>query len=308
MIYRSKPLVCLFFIILLSAISCNKPKSDEIPIVATQETDTNKETIIWYKMDFPPVFIFNGAYKDQGFLDLTQDLLIKSLPQYNHIERQANMSRIQNEIKNNDNVVCIALLKNTEREQYIKFSEDYFVGFVNRIFIKRDYSSQIEDFLLDDDTVDLELLLSSDSFKLGISSGRSYGIVIDDIISRYRNSYIVYERMGSDQIYGLNELLLSENRDLDGIIAYPQEINFSLKEKNYDFNEFVSYHIAGSPQYFLGNIGISKSAFGEKLSQEINLILDQIGKKQIAGFYQSWLSADDILIHKKLVEDVFSEN
>jgi uncharacterized protein (TIGR02285 family) len=267
-----------------------------------------EETIEWIRSDFPPVYILDGKYKDQGSSDLIQKFLIDSLPNYRHVQSTANFARIMEEIRNKENVCCAALLKTPEREKFTEFSVAQCVLLTNRLIIKRQDISQLRLYITKDQTVNLNSLLQTGTFTLGVAKGRRYGKNIGQILKKYYGSNTVYERAGEDQLKGLIKMLLSGTRDISGILGYTNEVHYNSKQLAIDANQLKSYPIEGSPPYILGYIGCSKSDFGKIVISQINRIVEEARMNQIAEFYEKWLDQEVSTKYRGFVKEAFTED
>ncbi|WP_027185364.1 hypothetical protein [Desulfovibrio inopinatus] len=83
----------------------------------------SKETIHWLRFDYPPMYIVEGEYAGQGYMDNILNLLIAHLPQYEHSVRVANLSRIMSEMEQGNEVCIASLFVNEERKRLGWISE-----------------------------------------------------------------------------------------------------------------------------------------------------------------------------------------
>ena len=75
-----------------------------------------KPVITWLQADLQPYFFQSGAQQASGALDSAQDLLIKTLPQYQHDIRWLPLVRREQELNLSAHAACsFAMLKTAER-------------------------------------------------------------------------------------------------------------------------------------------------------------------------------------------------
>lgn len=182
-----------------------------------------KETIIWVKIDAPPYFICNGDYKGMGIGDNIIKILIKNLPEYNH-ETAENIpvSRMEKMIEQGKNICFVLFFKNKSREKIMLFSKATSINPSYKIITTKE---KYEKFVLGE-IVNLEMLLKNQKIKFGISD-RAYGMVLEPIISKYKNNKNIYMRTGINIFTRLFDML--ENRRVDFIIALPYEFKYNMK-------------------------------------------------------------------------------
>jgi len=231
------------------------------------------ETIVWYSLNFSPAFIVEGPYQNQGYLDLVQKEIVKALPTYHHVYKQGNFARIIKEMQTDDNVCSVSLLKTPEREQFIEYSIAHSLILANNLTVKKTSVEKLIPYLTSNNTVDLDSLLGSRTFVLGLAKGRKYGAELEAILNKHRDSGFIYQRASGDQTKGLIRMLLSDRRDIEGILGYPEEVQYVLKQTLYDDKQVVSYLVEGSPAYVLGYMGCSKSSLGQTVTGQLESLI-----------------------------------
>lgn len=274
------------------------------PVVSYPQQTIQNSEIIWYRADFPPVTITKGVDAGFGFFDKVTEVLIKHLPEYEHLHHVANFKRIVVDLKNKKNVCCPSLYKTKEREAIISFSIPAVVVLPNVIITRKDLSAKFQPYLDKNAKLELYRLLENTNLRLGISNGRKYSGGIDEIIEPFKGADNVSIRSGEDVFKGLLNMLLLKR--IDYTIAYPIEASYFLKGKT-DFDEIQIYFIAENKiDFTLGHVGCPKTEWGEKIINSVNHILKAHRQTpEYLGFYEYWLNDETIPIYRKMVRDYF---
>ncbi|QBG37129.1 hypothetical protein [Litorilituus sediminis] len=102
-----------------------------------------KATLTWYAYHQPPAFIFKGEYKGLGFANLTLQLLINALPQYQHNEVQVSVGRAMHDIKLQKNVCGFGIYPTKERKEYMVFSDDALMNRNVHVLIKTERAKRL---------------------------------------------------------------------------------------------------------------------------------------------------------------------
>ncbi len=262
------------------------------------------EKLVWFHADFPPASIVSGPDKGTGATDQVEKLLQKNLPEYEHVESVANFTRILEELRNNDSqVISASLLKTPEREEYIEFSVLSMVAFPNgSIFLKSRYP-ELKAYIDDTGTLDLEKVFAASKYTIGISKGRRYGGVIDDILAKYQNAPFIYTRTGTDMDQGLIQMMI-EGR-LDIILLYPTSAKY-VTDKLHVSEKIMFLPIKGMSEYNGTWIGVPKTPWGKEMIGKINtILLEQRQTPEYLSLYEKWIYEESIPRYRELVKSVF---
>lgn len=187
-----------------------------------------KPTIRWLITDFPPQFILSGPNQGQGLAEIAQRIAAQRLTAYRHIQETvpANYPRIEHELKTRDDACFAAFLKTPERERAFAFSQPYRLMLPIELFVPAERAQPATR----DGKVDLQVLLQGGGFRLGVMGGRKYGPGIDEVLARYADDAAVYRRYAQDQLEGLLRMMAIEGRQIDGVLAYPNELEQRLAQ------------------------------------------------------------------------------
>lgn len=275
-----------------------------IVFTSLSTTAQPRKTIHWLYSEMPPAHILQGEHKKQGYADLTLQLLIDSLPEYEHIKVVANYKRSLMEMSAHDNRCHSALLKTSDREAYVAFSVPTYVVSPNKLFVHRSKGSIIQGYLTEDQKVDLARLLANERFVLGVSSGAKYGDAIDQTLSLPSSQDNLVFRSAFDHYSGLSGMLQKKQR-LDGFLGLSVENVFFQGPDAALNKELLSFAIDGVDEHLLGYVGCSKSELGSQVIEAINNVLLLERANKIKRYYQRWLMAKDRVSHETLVNKIF---
>ncbi len=263
------------------------------------------EEITWIHADFPPSSIVSGSDKGAGLCDRVEKLLQENLPEYEHVEKIANYNRIMTEFKEGSKVICTALIKNPEREKFIQYAELSQISFPNgAIFLKSMYP-KFKEFVNTDGEMDFENLVASSNFKIGISSGRKYGNVIDEVLNRYKNSDSIHTRSGVDLLKGLIRMMQKGRVDI--ILGYPQEYKYFARRFDIK-NDIMFLPIKDMPEYLPCWIGAPRTPWGKEIIGKINeIVLKKRHTPEYLQFYENWIYEDNIARYRQIAKRVFGQ-
>jgi len=137
---------------------------------------------------------------------------------------------------------------------------------------------------------------------LAVSSGRSFGKLIDSQIANLANKN-VFKRSGDGRYSAVGNMLLRHR--IDYIIDFPVVINKELNLKNNPL-ALKSIAIANSPNYSLGHIACNKSPTGQKIIGKVNKILTSLYKNK--PFYHAharYIGGADLDAFNRYYQQVF---
>lgn len=272
------------------------------PAAQAAPAPTEPPTVRWLITDFPPQFILTGPNQGQGLAEIAQQIAERRLTAYKHIQETvpANYPRIERELKTHDNACFGAFLKTPERERTFAFSKAYRVMLPIQLFVPADR----EQPATHDGKVDLQALLRDGDFRLGVMGGRKYGPGIDSTLDQHPRDASVYRRLAQDQLDGLLRMMATKGRQIDGVLAYPNELEQRLALSGKTAPAMRRYAIAGTPNYLEGYIACSQSPLGRQVVQGIDRILGEI-RPAVSAAYAAQLQGDDRERYQMLVKKVF---
>lgn len=272
------------------------------PAAHAASAPTETPTVRWLITDFPPQYILSGPNQGQGLAEIAQQIAERRLTAYRHVQETvpANYPRIERELKTHDNACFAAFLKTPERERAFAFSGSYRVMLPIQLFVPADR----EQPSTHDGKVDLQALLQDGSFRLGVMGGRKYGPGIDSTLDQHPHDASVYRRLAQDQLDGLLRMMATEGRQIDGVLAYPNELEQRHELSGKTPPAMHRYAIAGAPDYLEGYIACSQSPVGRQVVQGVNRLLGEI-RPAVSAAYAAQLEGEDRERYQALVKKVF---
>lgn len=273
--------------------------------IADDQRPSVDNQITWYYANFPPVTIPDGPLAGTGFYDRITQFVIQRLDGYEHESQVANFKRIINQIRLQEPVCCATLYKTPEREEYVTFSIPVVVVLPSGVVARKADREKLNAYISEDQTIFLERVLQDGNFRVGVAKGRVYTGEIDDILDRYRPSFLVEERAGKDVFQGLFTMLLAGRVDL--IIGYPTEAQFVGRTLEKE-DQVIFFPVAEMSQtYTLGHVGCPKNEWGRKIIDQVNLILEaHRATPEFTGYYEQWLDSDTIPAYRRITQEVFA--
>ena len=243
----------------------------------------SKETITWYKSPFPPFFIIEGTYKNMGTDDLIIDYYQKKLDSYNHVTEIVTISRLLGIAREVNNFCSGNLIKTTEREEFLYFSEPYDFILPNHLIIKKDNLKLFQPYIDDKGLISIEQLLKNDNITLGLVKDRVYAPSLTPLLLSSKN--IDFTIGLSDQETILKKL--SSNR-VSATIEYPAVVEFTLKDNKMSL-DYIAIPIKGLDSYTPVRFSFPKNKWGKDMVEKINpLISDFIKTKEFETLTLKW--------------------
>jgi uncharacterized protein (TIGR02285 family) len=185
-------------------------------------------------------------------------------------QQQASYTRSWSDLNKLGNACMYNKFKSTEREQVAYFSQKPISIFPPlRLIVLKKYAAQFPQ------QIDLANLPPSLKGQIGVVTSRSYGEAINPILLAHPESF--YFRSGMGSTLKLLEMLAKER--VAGVIEYSKEASLiqNLQGLNFDFQAIP---IKGVMRPNFGYMACSKTAAGEKLIANIDLIMATPAFKQ----------------------------
>ena len=250
----------------------------------------NIPLVHWNTVSFPPAFIIEGAYENQGYYDTMRNTIINNTTELKHLVEIGNVKLAMINIKRLDNACASGLLKNEERKEFIYFSKPALYTLPNELIIKKSNEEKFKPYLTSKREIDLEKILKDDKFRFGYVDKRVYHKNIDTLLEKYKLNKTSMARKAKDITKGLLKML-ALNR-IDYIIEYPTMVEYIKKSENIK-DEFIQYPIKDANNLIASYIGCSKTPNGKKLIKKINSIIDTNSYEIIDG-YKKWVSKETL--------------
>jgi len=264
----------------------------------------DKNEITWYRPDFPPANFVSGLMEGLGYNDQTQKFLTQNLSQYQHHNAVASYKRVLHNLRFGNGCV-IGLFKTQERQKYLTFSTPNLITFPNGIVFKEDDLMKFKPYINKDEFISIKKLLKNQSLVVGIADGRNYSGGINKYLFLYQHQSNIHLRSGTNVFTDLLNML-DRNR-IDYLFGFPEELEYysSLGVLQHKMR-FVP--VQEMPQYEQSYIACSKNIWGEKVIDDINILLAKYrSTSEYLRFYEFWLDFDSKRRHHQLSKEVFNE-
>jgi len=237
-------------------------------IVAAPAFAKEKPVVVWYVLDFPPAYIFEGPDKGKGGRDILMRLLIEQTPEFTHQITKSNALRMLNAFKDSPNACSASLLKTEDRTKIAYFSIPYSLTLPNGMIIRAGRAVSVAPFLNDVGEVQLEKLLVETTFRIGVTTGRPYGD-IDPVLNRHRDRLV---EVVSSTHFVSNLRKLADQSEYDAILGYSEELAYQVRIGAVPA-EFQFLPIAENWRLVPNHLACSKSQEGSRLIARFNQIL-----------------------------------
>ena len=264
----------------------------------------SSKSIQWFNINLTPTHtITHGEFEGQGTTDLLAKLFKKELVSYKQTNIVVGIPRLLATMKVKSNI-CNPSLKVTSERQKIAYFTSHAsiirpaIGFAVRRDDKR-FPKIAKSFPLN------KIKTSKEIFTLGIENKRSYGKVIDSIITKIPEKRI-YRRSSKNNYKALVRMLISKR--IDAVLGYPQEFSFYGKElKALEKIRFIP--ISETKPFTLSNIACSKTPEGKKIIQDLNdLLLKLRPTKAYRDILEKWLNPEILSDFRKAYNSEFLSN
>lgn len=243
-----------------------------------------RETITWLLRDVVPLTISYGPAKGQGAIDRTLPLLQAALPEYDHIVLRVNRARALQMLEEPGLNCDPTLLWTAERARNILYSVPSMNTSSNGLIVRRQDQALIAPFISAGE-VDLRALLDSGVTQVGKVAERSYGVVIDEILSQ-KPSQLLHHH-GNDAV---GSLLRMENLGrIRAMLGYLPEARYHALEQGIDPEQLRYLPIKGVARYQYIYVGCSNSLASQQVLGKINVALRALREGTLVDFYAAWL-------------------
>lgn len=261
-----------------------------------------KEPLAWMEAVAPPFFIHEGAYKGQGYEDLITDILVESLPQYDHRHMQANISRHYQQWKQGENACSVGMFKTPERLEFTYFSIPSVFTLPTVLIIHKDRFAAFGG----NKSVSLTKLLQDGKLVIGRSNNRSYGIEFDTALNTYGNKKNIFSYEGPELSLNLFKMLQAGR--IDALPGLPEEAMY-LAETMGIRDQIMTLSVEenqANKENWLSYVACSKTEWGKQAIESINkALLAQRPTEKYRAAYERWLDPSSIEGYRKLYQEVF---
>lgn len=254
-----------------------------------------KDTLVWYTLDQPPYYTIERL----GIHDKMVDYLIARMPNYEHSIQKSTIKRALEGIKQKESAVWLGLYKTSDREKFVSYHTIplYLNPNVMLATSKRNLY-KIKPFLKSDETVDLEKMFLSNQVVVGITAGRGYSGIIDDLILKHRGTEVLYERHSANMTTGFLHMLM--NNRIDAYFEVPISIGPTARIVGVKESEIVLIPISGISLYEPVYVGMPQSDFGDRVVSRIDEIMKEPGTvEEFTKYASDYFNKDIVIKHKQ---------
>lgn len=269
-----------------SAWSCRASLLALLTLCVLPSIGQGKETLIWLLRDIPPLTIFSGPQQGQGAIDRLMPLLIARMPEYDHLLMRVNRARGMQMLMDDTSFTCDPMvLWTAERAKNVIFSIPVYAVRGNGLVVRRDSMDTFKPFM-SGNQIDLSALLKSDTIKLGVVAGRSYGPVIDRIVQGTPEQELSLH-YGNDAIGSL--LQMERLGRLQALISYWPEALYQAHQQGLAPEELEFLPVKDTPKYQFTHIGCSDSPRGRQAMAIINREMRALRRTPLIDLFAKWL-------------------
>lgn len=244
-----------------------------------------RETVTWLVRDLVPLTIHNGPDTGRGAVDKMLPLLTAALPEYDHVILKVNRARAM-QMLNEPGLTCDpTLLWTAERARTILYSVPSMNTISNGVVIQRRDQPLFSPFI-DDGTIDLHAVLASGLTRVGTVAERSYGAVIDKILSEAPQAQVL-QHHGNNAVGSL--LRMERLGRIKAVLGYLPETRYHAREEGLDPDQLQYLPVAGAAKYQYIYVGCSNTTASQAVLEKINESLRTLRTGELIGFYAQWL-------------------
>ncbi|WP_338516915.1 hypothetical protein [Alteromonas gracilis] len=190
--------------------------------------------------------------------------------QYQFVYEEASQARQWELLKASDNLCLYNKMRTEPRDRLANFTEFPLLTFPPNRLIS---SSPV----IQGKEISIQSLLNNSTITIGIEEGRSYGRVLDAVITQSKDKFFVAN--GTSMNKRLYEML--ERGRVNAIIEYT--LSYNSLAAPYNLRDKYVYQIEGVDNYVDGYIACSNSLIGKALISKFDSLMRQEAYKQSAS-------------------------
>lgn len=246
------------------------------------------EEVVWAIANWPPYFIRDGEFINQGAGDLFTDYFIDHLGGFKHKKVHMTWTRADKEAKRGNTICMTNRFLTQERKQYLNFTKPYSVSLSLKIVMLKETHQKLGQPKV------LSIKKINETYQLSglLTSNRSFGSTLDAVLEKYRHQPQL-KRVQASSSQLLNMLQLNR---MDYFIEYPLNVNYLIQAGGFDPEQFVSVDIGESAAYVSSWISCSKTELSVRVVEQLNKTIDREKMNPVYWKRVShWLSENDAL-------------
>lgn len=261
---------------------------------------TTIPTVYWAKPGFAPLFIIKGPFKEQGLGDEIFKLLQQQIPNYNHVNTEANYPRIITEMRKGTDM-CAILHHNEERAEFMYFSKPVVITPSYQVYVSKQGRKVInERFGRHVKSESFDTLLSkSEGLNMAITPKQSYGPDRDQVVEKYKES-LGFTHNFTEQTTLMKRLAADR---IDIVLAFPWVFNYELDLLGLH-SHISKVHLDDMPTHQVSNIGCAKTPAGKHVIESINNIQPSV-HELLEEVVVDWLTPQEVVQYRAAYADFF---
>jgi len=257
-------------------------------LVLTLNAKETNETIIWDTVNYPPSLITEGPYKNQGFSDMSRDLFMFRLKEYEHKTESGSIQKAMQDIESNHNFCFVGLTRDKFKEEFIQFSIPFIEILPNELVIRTADLKRFKSYVGTNNSVNLHRLLQNSGFDFGYVQHRKYTPFIDRLIYLNEEKKHLLSKDIKDESDDIVQMLAREK--FDYTIEYPTVLSYVKRDKLIE-EEFSTFLIQSADKLNKLYVGCSKNEFGREVIKKVNRIINN-NSDLFESYYRTWLDYD----------------
>jgi uncharacterized protein (TIGR02285 family) len=246
-------------------------------------------TVHWYVFNVPPVSITDGPRKGEGFLDLAlQRQLLPRLVGYQHVIEHIPQQRVALQFTIQASACVVGMLRNAERDTQMLFSRPLLSQLPPGVLVRVQDGARMAPFVGMDGKLSLTRLLADPVLSVGMSSGRSYGAVIDALMAKYRGTPRLIVSSTAEPALSLLQMQMLGRVDV--VPALPYELQHVAGGDPAMRAALRFYRLQEQPDFADAYVACAKGPAGEAIIRDVNAVLVQREVRDaVAAYYAAWL-------------------
>lgn len=232
--------------------------------------------LLWLINDFPPFTEVGQQIPGQGIADALLLYLQPRLPQYQHDIEIASFARTLALMERGEPVCHPTTLKIPGREHTMVFSRPALFLTSQQVLIRADRKERVAPYIDSAGRIDVHRLLSDTQLVTAVSERRGYSPAISRALKALGPQPHVL-KAGVKFNAPFQQLAAGW---IDYLFAYSVELGLYRRQHSEASSvAILKLDVAGDPPYMLGHISCTRSAWGERVIQDIDEQLLLAGPK-----------------------------
>ncbi len=256
-------------------------------------------SVVWYVFNLPPFYITEGPRKGEGFFDLgLHRQLLPGLAQHQHKVEVLPLARIDLQMTLQPNACVLGMIKSPERERSMAFSQPFMTFLPPGVLVRAADLKQLARYIAADGKLSLTQVLAEQRLSVGVSSGRSYGKVIDALLAPHRGSNKLFVNSTSAPASSLLQMQMLGRVDM--VPGYPHELRHLANDDRAMLDGLRFLRLQEQPDVVYGHVACAKGAQGEAMLRDAHEVLSRPRVHEaMVAYYGAWLDEPSRAILRK---------